>query len=73
MSVDFTKLKSFVKIVDAGSVSRAAGILRTAQPALSQQIAALESYFKHKLLRAAIPASRRPRPASFFIGTPSCC
>jgi len=50
MSVDFTKLKSFVKIVDAGSVSRAASLLRTAQPALSQQIAALESHFKHKLL-----------------------
>src|SRR6266576_759288 len=38
MSVDFTKLKSFVKIVDAGSVSRAASILRTAQPALSLPI-----------------------------------
>ena len=51
MSVDFTKLKSFVKIVDAGSVSRAASILRTAQPALSQQIAALRKVdFKHKLL-----------------------
>lgn len=50
MSVDFKKLKSFVKVVDAGSVSRAADILRTAQPALSQQIAALESHFKHKLL-----------------------
>ncbi len=50
MSVDFKKLKSFVKIVDTGSVSRAASILRTAQPALSQQIAALEAHFKHKLL-----------------------
>jgi LysR family transcriptional regulator, nitrogen assimilation regulatory protein len=50
MSVDFRKLKNFVKVVDAGSVSRAAGLLRTAQPALSQQIAALESHFKHKLL-----------------------
>ena len=50
MSVDFRKLKSFLKIVDAGSVSRAASILRTAQPALSQQLAALESHFKHKLL-----------------------
>src|SRR5437667_4243932 len=50
MSVDFRKLKSFVKVIDAGSVSRAAGLLRTAQPALSQQIAALESHFKHKLL-----------------------
>ncbi|WP_342363790.1 nitrogen assimilation transcriptional regulator NAC [Terrarubrum flagellatum] len=50
MNVDFKKLKSFVKVVDAGSVSRAAGILRTAQPALSHQIAALETHFKHKLL-----------------------
>jgi LysR family nitrogen assimilation transcriptional regulator len=50
MSVDFRKLKSFVKIVDAGSVSRAASILRIAQPALSQQIASLESHFKRKLL-----------------------
>ncbi|NTI25152.1 nitrogen assimilation transcriptional regulator [Rhizobium rhizogenes] len=50
MSVDFRKLRSFVKIVDTGSVSRAASILRTAQPALSQQIAALEAHFKHKLL-----------------------
>lgn len=50
MSVDFRKLRSFVKIVDTGSVSRAASILRTAQPALSKQIASLETYFKHKLL-----------------------
>jgi LysR family nitrogen assimilation transcriptional regulator len=50
MSVDFRKLRSFVKIVDAGSVSRASNILRTAQPALSQQIAALETHFKQKLL-----------------------
>ena len=50
MSADFRKLKSFVKIVDAGSVSRAASLLRIAQPALSQQIVALETYFKTKLL-----------------------
>lgn len=50
MSVDFKKLKSFVKIVDTGSVSRAAGILRVAQPALSQQIASLEQHFNHQLL-----------------------
>jgi LysR family nitrogen assimilation transcriptional regulator len=50
MSVDFRKLKSFVKIVDAGSVSRASSILRTAQPALSQQIVALETHFKQQLL-----------------------
>jgi LysR family nitrogen assimilation transcriptional regulator len=50
MSVDFRKLKSFVKIVDTGSMSRAASILRTAQPALSQQILSLEAHFNHKLL-----------------------
>lgn len=50
MSVDFRKLRSFVKIVDAGSVSRASSMLHTAQPALSQQIAALEAHFRQKLL-----------------------
>jgi LysR family nitrogen assimilation transcriptional regulator len=50
MSVDFKKLKSFVSVVDAGSMSRAANALRIAQPALSQHIASLEVHFKHKLL-----------------------
>ena len=50
MSVDFKKLKSFVSVVDAGSMSRAANVLRIAQPALSQHIASLEAHFKHKLL-----------------------
>lgn len=50
MSVDFKKLKSFVKVIDTGSVSRAASILRVAQPALSQQIASLEAHFRHQLL-----------------------
>jgi len=50
MNVNFRKLQSFVKIIDTGSVSRAASILRTAQPALSQQIASLEGYFKQQLL-----------------------
>lgn len=50
MSVDFKKLTSFVKIVDAGSMSRAANALRIAQPALSQHITALEAHFKQTLL-----------------------
>jgi len=50
MSVDFKKLRNFVKIIDAGSMSRAASILRTAQPALSQQLSALEAHFRQKLL-----------------------
>src|SRR4051794_13831228 len=50
VSVDFKKLRNFIKIVDAGSMSRASSMLRTAQPALSQQIASLERYFKQPLL-----------------------
>ena len=49
MSVDFKKLRNFVKVVDAGSMSRASSLLRTAQPALSQQISVLETHFKQQL------------------------
>jgi len=48
--LDTRRLQSFVKIVDAGSVTRAADLLHIAQPALSQQVAALEAQFKQKLL-----------------------
>jgi LysR family nitrogen assimilation transcriptional regulator len=50
MTVDFKKLRTFVKVIDAGSMSRASSLLRTAQPALSQQIIALETHFKQQLL-----------------------
>jgi len=49
-AVDTRRLESFVKIVDVGSITKAADILHIAQPALSQQISALESQFKQKLL-----------------------
>jgi LysR family nitrogen assimilation transcriptional regulator len=48
--MDTRRLYSFVKVVDAGSITRAADILHLAQPALSQQISALESQFKQQLL-----------------------
>jgi LysR family transcriptional regulator, nitrogen assimilation regulatory protein len=48
--VDTKRLQSFVKIVDTGSLTRAADILHIAQPALSQQLAALETQFKQRLL-----------------------
>lgn len=48
--MDTKRLQSFIKIVDTGSVTRAADILHIAQPALSQQIAALEAHFNQKLL-----------------------
>jgi len=50
MAVNFKTLKSFVTAVDSMSLSAAASSLHIAQPALSQQIAALESHFKQRLL-----------------------
>lgn len=48
--MDTRRLYSFVKIVDAGSITRAADILHVAQPALSQQMSMLEAQFKQQLL-----------------------
>lgn len=44
------KLGYFVKIVDTGSITKAAAALHIAQPALSQQVASLEAEFKQQLL-----------------------
>lgn len=48
--MDIRKLHSFVKIIDIGSITRASSILHIAQPALSQQVAALESHYGKPLL-----------------------
>ncbi|WP_378942849.1 LysR substrate-binding domain-containing protein [Paracoccus sp. R86501] len=48
--MDIKRLNAFVKIVDIGSITRASAILHIAQPALSQQIAALETHFGKPLL-----------------------
>lgn len=48
--MDIRRLYAFVKIVDIGSITRASGILHIAQPALSQQIALLETHFGKPLL-----------------------
>jgi LysR family transcriptional regulator, nitrogen assimilation regulatory protein len=48
--LDTRRLFAFVRIVDAGSITRAADILHIAQPALSQQMTALESQFGQQLL-----------------------
>ena len=48
--MDTRRLYSFVKIVDAGSITRAADILHVAQPALSAQVSMLESQFNQQLL-----------------------
>src|SRR5437763_12965625 len=48
--MDTRRLYSFVKIVDAGSITRPPDIRRAARPALSQQVSALETQFKQQLL-----------------------
>ena len=48
--MDTRRLRYFVQIVDSGSITRAADLLHIAQPALSQQLAALEEHFGQKLL-----------------------
>ncbi len=48
--MDIRRFYAFVKIVDIGSITRASRILNIAQPALSQQIAALETHFGKPLL-----------------------
>ncbi len=48
--MNFKRLKYFVKIVDVGSLTQAADLLYIAQPALSQQIVALEGEVRQKLL-----------------------
>lgn len=48
--MDIRRLRCFLKIVDTGSLTRAAAALNVAQPALSQQLASLEAHFRQKLL-----------------------
>lgn len=64
--MDIRRLNAFVKVVDLGSVTRAAGVLRLAQPALSQQIAGLELEFGVKLLVRS-PRGVTPTPAGMVL------
>lgn len=48
--MDTRKLAYFVQIVDSGSITKAAATLHVAQPALSQQVSALETELKQRLL-----------------------
>jgi len=49
-TIELRQLRYFVRIVDLGSLSRAAGVLHVAQSALSHQVAALETELKSTLL-----------------------
>jgi len=59
--VHFRHLRYFVKIVEAGSFSRAAATIFVAQPALSQQIAELEEQLGVSLLKRS---ARGVRPTA---------
>jgi LysR family nitrogen assimilation transcriptional regulator len=60
--MQYRQLRYFVKIVEAGSFSRAASTIHVAQPALSQQVAELEEKVGLKLLHRT-PRGVVPTPA----------
>ncbi|MFY7974560.1 MAG: LysR substrate-binding domain-containing protein [Rubrivivax sp.] len=47
--MDFKQLEYFVRVAEHGSFSRAAGVLRVAQPALSRQVRSLETELRQHL------------------------
>jgi LysR family nitrogen assimilation transcriptional regulator len=59
--VQYRQLRYFVKIVEAGSFSRAASLIYIAQPALSDQIAELEEELGTPLL---LRSARGVRPTA---------
>lgn len=64
--MDTRRLAAFVKVVDVGSITRAANILNVAQPGLSQQILSLEHELKARLLDRS-PRGVTPTPAGMTL------
>lgn len=67
MPVQLRHLRYFVRIVAAGSFSKAAAVVHIAQPALSQQIAELEQELGISLLHR-----RNPDRLTIPIGEDGC-
>lgn len=63
---DLRPLRHFIRIVDLGSLSRAAQEVGIAQPALSQHVAALEADFGIKLLNRG-PQGAKPTEAGMTL------
>ncbi|MBU6496959.1 MAG: LysR family transcriptional regulator, partial [Rhodospirillales bacterium] len=64
--LDLRRLRFFVKVVDLGSITRAADVLHIAQPALSQHIIMIERLFGQPLLvrgRSGVAPTRAGRVA----------
>jgi LysR family transcriptional regulator, nitrogen assimilation regulatory protein len=64
--MQFRQLRYFVKIVDAGSLSRAASVVHVAQPALSQQVAELEERLGVALLQRSARGVRPTAAGEIF-------
>src|SRR5580658_8095401 len=56
--MQYRQLRYYVKIVEAGSFSRAAALIHVAQPALSLQISELEDYLGVSLLQRSVRGVR---------------
>jgi LysR family transcriptional regulator, nitrogen assimilation regulatory protein len=65
-NMQFRQLRYFVKIVEAGSFSRAASIVHVAQPALSQQVAELEERLGVALLQRSARGVRPTAAGEIF-------
>jgi LysR family nitrogen assimilation transcriptional regulator len=68
-SIDLSHLRYFVGIVDAGSLSKAAGRLHIAQPALSNRMAALEQHLGALLLHRSYTGVRPTEAGLVFYAT----
>lgn len=64
--MQFRQLRYFVKIVEAGSFSKAASVVHIAQPALSQQIAELEERLGVALLQRSARGVRPTAAGEIF-------
>jgi LysR family nitrogen assimilation transcriptional regulator len=65
-NMQFRQLRYFVKIVEAGSLSRAASVVHVAQPALSQQVAELEERLGVALLQRSARGVRPTAAGEIF-------
>lgn len=66
--MELRQLRAFVRVVELGSISRAALDLNLVQSALSQQITKLESELSTRLLQRSPKVSRPPKLAWLFFG-----
>src|SRR5262245_28832190 len=69
--MDTRRLKSFLKIVDTGSLTRAAAALKFAQPAIRHQLLSLEEHCPHNHVIRSQPMIALDRPVE--LRSAQCC